>query len=136
MPNTQEDNQLKAVCSKLKYANIRLQSEAIKKEKLLSIIMRTEDEDDIEEAFEDEELAINYYAKEGTYLNKRGVESACYKSIYGRYAGKITDTSVAPVLQYYKIYNSKVFKPNFTTYKMECRAKVINKDGVKYKVAK
>jgi len=55
-------------------------------------------------AKEEDNAIVSYEAFEGTYMSKRGVESKCYWSINGYYAGAITKNSTRPILQGYINY--------------------------------
>jgi len=136
MSNTNEDNQdrLRAVCGKLKQANATISEKITREENLLRIIIRSRDMKTIEDAFEGTEIPIQYYARESTYVNKRGHESKCWLSVYGTYCG--TMKKKRPVLTFYAPYSKKYFKPNFKTEKMEYGKDTFKKTGITYQVYK
>lgn len=77
------------------------------RDKLFSIIIRTAGEDGIREAYKetDNQVKFPYFALKGTHTTKKGVEIDCWKSVWGKYAGKYVEGKPTPILTGYKSYN-------------------------------
>jgi len=77
------------------------------RDKLFNIIIRTAGEDGIREAYKeiDNSVQFPYYALKGKYTTKKGKETDCWKSAYGKYAGKWEEGKPAPILNGYLSYS-------------------------------
>ena len=77
------------------------------RDKLFNIIIRTAGEDGIREAFKeiDNSVQFPYYALKGKHTTKKGKEIDCWKSAYGKYAGKWEEGKPAPILNGYLRYS-------------------------------
>ena len=77
------------------------------RDKLFNIIIRTAGEDGIREAYKEINNSVQfpYYALKGKYTTKKGKETDCWKSAYGKYAGKWEEGKPAPILNGYLRYS-------------------------------
>ena len=77
------------------------------RDKLFNIIIRTAGEDGIREAYKEINNSVQfpYYALKGKYTTKKGKETDCWKSAYGKYAGKWEEGKPAPILNGYLSYS-------------------------------
>lgn len=78
------------------------------RDKLFNIIIRTAGEGGIREAYKETNSSVQfpYYAIKSKYTTKKGKEMDCWKSAYGKYAGKWVEGKPAPILNGWKGYNS------------------------------
>ena len=121
---------LYSVCGQLKGANTLIKTKTAREVKVMTMIIKSKNIELIEEYFEGEQVAIEYYARPDVYINKRGKESECWTSAYGKYAGPRSKPK--PLLKFYAKYNNKHFKPNFDTNEMEITRETFIKGGHRY----
>jgi len=113
---TQEDmDKANIIANSVKGTVNRYKSELFyerqEKEDLLNKIFKMGSKELILSAIAGKSLGVYYEAIEGTYINKKGVESKCWNSVYGKYAGsregKRGDKPI--ILKSYIKYNNEDF---------------------------
>ena len=78
--------------------------------RLLQLIMdKSNDEALLREAYKGHSFPVKYKAIEGVYKNKKGIESKCWYSIWGKYAGSFVQNKEPPILNFYADYNEEDF---------------------------
>ena len=97
----------RAVANHLNKTKYQLRQEQYKIQKLYNIIIKSNDYDMIEDMLLNTvgiEIPVKYYAIKSTYTNKKGKKTKCWRSAYGKYAGK-------------REWCMSTTKKNITTYK-------------------
>ena len=81
------------------------------------IIIEAKDETMIRKlAKEENTVPVSYNAFEGTYMNKKDIESKCYYSADGKYCGAVKKNTVPPILKFYIVYKEDEWKWNDEGY--------------------
>ena len=107
-------------------------------EKLMRIILKSNDYDMIAEALEGQNIPVKYHAVLGERENKKGDLKPCYFSLWGKYAGAFYKDKPPPILNYYIPFEKDEFifhKDNEGYNKFEPKDKTfIHKDGDEHKI--
>jgi len=108
-PMTKDEIKVGGIQNKLREKNWEKINAENEISRILTLIFEKGNEELIRATMEGRTIIVKYKALKGKYKNKKGVESDCWESIWGKYAGSCLRQKEPPTLNFYIPYIEEDF---------------------------